>query len=56
MLEHQRVGRLYLAQPQELSRSADPADQALSAKVEACVKEMPRPVVSGWLLRGSCGR
>jgi hypothetical protein len=43
MERQQRVGGLYLAQAQVLSRSPDPADQALGARVEAFVKGMPRP-------------
>ena len=38
-----QVRGLYLAQAQVLQRSADPADQALGAKVEAFVKSMPQP-------------
>jgi hypothetical protein len=38
-----QVRRLYLAQAQVLRRSADPADQALGAKVESFVKSMPQP-------------
>jgi hypothetical protein len=38
-----QVRGLYLAQAQVLQRSADPADQALGAKVEALVKSMPQP-------------
>ena len=37
------VRALYHAQARMLSQSADPADQALAAKVEAFVKGMPQP-------------
>lgn len=37
------VRGLYLAQVKVLGRSADPADQALGAKVEAFVRSMPAP-------------
>lgn len=39
----QRVRALYFAQAQLLSRSADPADRTLGAKVEAFVRGMPQP-------------
>lgn len=38
-----QVRGLYLVQAQVLQRSADPADQALGAKVEAFVRSMPQP-------------
>jgi type IV secretory pathway VirD2 relaxase len=38
-----KVRGLYLAQAKVLGRSADPADQALGAKVEAFLKGMPQP-------------
>jgi type IV secretory pathway VirD2 relaxase len=44
MVERQaQVRGLYLAQARVLSRSADPTDQALAAKVEAFVRSMPQP-------------
>ncbi len=43
MERQQRVRGLYLAQAQVLSRSPNPADQALGARVEAFVKVMPQP-------------
>jgi hypothetical protein len=44
LLQRQREVRgLYLAQAKLLGRSADPADQALGAKVEAFVRAMPPP-------------
>lgn len=39
----QRVRALYFAQAQLLSRSTDPADRTLGAKVEAFVRGMPQP-------------
>jgi type IV secretory pathway VirD2 relaxase len=39
----QAVRSLYLAQAQLLSRSSDPADRSLAAKVEAFVHGMPNP-------------
>jgi len=39
----QTVHSLYLAQAQLLSRSSDPADRTLGAKVEAFVRSMPHP-------------
>ncbi|MBI1198970.1 MAG: relaxase/mobilization nuclease domain-containing protein [Phenylobacterium sp.] len=38
-----KVRGLYLAQAKVLGRSANPADQALGAKVEAFVRSMPQP-------------
>jgi type IV secretory pathway VirD2 relaxase len=38
-----KVRGLYLAQAKVLGRSANPADQALGAKVEAFVRAMPQP-------------
>lgn len=38
-----QVRGLYLAQAQVLQQSAEPADQALGAKVEAFVRSMPQP-------------
>jgi hypothetical protein len=44
MTERQaQVRGLYIAQAQVLRRSANPADQALGAKVEAFVRSMPQP-------------
>jgi hypothetical protein len=44
MVERQgRVRGLYLAQARVLGKSADSADRALGAKVEAFVKSMPQP-------------
>jgi type IV secretory pathway VirD2 relaxase len=44
LLERQVVVRgIYLAQAQLLGRSANPADRALGAKVEAFVRSMPAP-------------
>jgi len=44
LLERQaKVRGLYLAQAQLLRRSPDPADRALSAKVDAFVQSMPQP-------------
>jgi len=39
----QAVRDLYLTQARLLGRSADPADRALGAKVEAFVRSMPQP-------------
>jgi type IV secretory pathway VirD2 relaxase len=43
LARQQAVRSLYLAQAKLLSRSSDPADRTLGAKVEAFVRSMPQP-------------
>jgi hypothetical protein len=43
LARQQAVRSLYLAQAKLLSRSSDPADRTLGAKVEAFVRSMPKP-------------
>lgn len=43
LARQQAVRSLYLTQARLLGRSADPADRALGAKVEAFVRSMPQP-------------